>query len=298
MPSPLDIPAIKGVLPDGTESERHPSDDEPFSALAFKIMTDPFVGKLCFIRVYSGTLSSGSYVLNATKDKKERIGRIVLMHSNQRTEVDKVYAGDIAAVIGLKDTTTGNTLCDETAPIILESMEFPDPVISVAVEPKTKAGQEKMSIALQKLAEEDPTFRVKTDPEVGQTVISGMGELHLEIIVDRLLREFKVEANVGNPQVAYKEGIRKAVKQEGKFVRQSGGKGQYGHCVIEVEPKERGTGYEFVNKIVGGAIPKEYIAPIDQGIQEAMQGGVLAGYPVVDLKVTLVDGSYPRGGLF
>lgn len=292
MPSPLDIPAIKGVLPDGTESERHPSDDEPFSALAFKIMTDPFVGKLCFIRVYSGTLSSGSYVLNATKDKKERIGRIVLMHSNQRTEVDKVYAGDIAAVIGLKDTTTGNTLCDETAPIILESMEFPDPVISVAVEPKTKAGQEKMSIALQKLAEEDPTFRVKTDPEVGQTVISGMGELHLEIIVDRLLREFKVEANVGNPQVAYKEGIRKAVKQEGKFVRQSGGKGQYGHCVIEVEPKERGTGYEFVNKIVGGAIPKEYIAPIDQGIQEAMQGGVLAGYPVVDLKVTLVDGSY------
>ncbi len=292
MPSPLDIPAIKGVLPDGTESERHPSDEEPFSALAFKIMTDPFVGKLCFIRVYSGTLASGSYVVNATKDKKERVGRIVLMHSNQRTEVDRVYAGDIAAIIGLKDTTTGNTLCDDSDPIILESMEFPDPVISVAVEPKTKAGQEKMSIALQKLAEEDPTFRVKTDTETGQTIISGMGELHLDIIVDRLLREFKVEANVGNPQVAYKEGIRKAVKQEGKFVRQSGGKGQYGHCVIEVEPLERGKGYEFVNKIVGGAIPKEYIAPVDQGIQEALQGGVLAGYPVVDVKVTLVDGSY------
>ncbi|MBP1588335.1 MAG: elongation factor G [Clostridia bacterium] len=292
MPSPLDIPAIKGELPDGEVSERHPSDEEPFAALAFKIATDPFVGKLCFIRVYSGILKAGSYVLNATKDKKERIGRIVLMHSNQRTEVDQVYAGDIAAVIGLKDTTTGNTLCDESAPIILESMEFPDPVISVAVEPKTKAGQEKMSIALQKLAEEDPTFRVKTDVETGQTVISGMGELHLDIIVDRLLREFKVEANVGNPQVAYKEGIRKAVKQEGKFIRQSGGKGQYGHCVIEVEPKERGTGYEFVNKIVGGVIPKEYIAPVDQGIQEAMQSGVLAGYPVVDLKVTLVDGSF------
>ena len=292
MPSPLDIPAIKGTLLDGSESERHPSDTEPFSALAFKIATDQFVGKLCFIRVYSGVLKAGSYVLNASKDKKERIGRIVLMHSDQRTEVSEVYAGDIAAVIGLKDTTTGNTLCDENAPIILESMEFPDPVISVAVEPKTKAGQEKMGIALQKLAEEDPTFRVRTDAETGQTVISGMGELHLDIIVDRLLREFKVEANVGNPQVAYKEGIRKAVKQEGKFVRQSGGKGQYGHCVIEVEPKERGTGYEFVNKIVGGVIPKEYIAPIDQGIQEAMQSGILAGYPTVDLKVTLVDGSY------
>ena len=292
MPSPLDIPAIKGVKPDGEEDERHPSDKEPFSALAFKIQTDPFVGKLCFIRVYSGILKSGSYVINATKDKKERIGRIVLMHSNQRTEVDEVYAGDIAAVIGLRDTTTGNTLCDENAPIILESMEFPEPVISVAVEPKTKAGQEKMSIALQKLAEEDPTFRVRTDTETGQTIISGMGELHLDIIVDRLLREFKVEANVGNPQVAYKEGIRKAVRQEGKFIRQSGGKGQYGHCVIEVEPKERGTGYEFVNKIVGGVIPKEYIAPIDQGIREALQSGVLAGYPVVDVKVTLVDGSY------
>ena len=292
MPSPLDIPAIKGVKPDGEEDERHPSDKEPFSALAFKIQTDPFVGKLCFIRVYSGILKSGSYVINATKDKKERIGRIVLMHSNQRTEVDEVYAGDIAAVIGLRDTTTGNTLCDENAPIILESMEFPEPVISVAVEPKTKAGQEKMSIALQKLAEEDPTFRVRTDTETGQTIISGMGELHLDIIVDRLLREFKVEANVGNPQVAYKEGIRKAVRQEGKFIRQSGGKGQYGHCVIEVEPKERGTGYEFVNKIVGGVIPKEYIAPVDQGIREALQSGVLAGYPVVDVKVTLVDGSY------
>ena len=292
MPSPLDIPAIKGELPNGEVSERHPSDEEPFAALAFKIATDPFVGKLCFIRVYSGILKAGSYVLNATKDRKERIGRIVLMHSNQRTEVDQVYAGDIAAVIGLKDTTTGNTLCDENAPIILESMVFPEPVISVAVEPKTKAGQEKMSIALQKLTEEDPTFRVKSDVETGQTVISGMGELHLDIIVDRLLREFKVEANVGNPQVAYKEGIRKAVKQEGKFIRQSGGKGQYGHCVIEVEPKERGAGYEFVNKIVGGVIPKEYIAPVDQGIQEALQSGVLAGYPVVDLKVTLVDGSF------
>jgi len=292
MPSPLDIPAIKGKSLDGEDDQRHPSDDEPFSALAFKIMTDQFVGKLCFIRVYSGVLKAGSYVLNATKDKKERIGRIVLMHSNQRTEVEEVYAGDIAAVIGLKDTTTGNTLCDEDHPIILESMEFPDPVISVAVEPKTKAGQEKMGIALQKLAEEDPTFRVRTDQETGQTIISGMGELHLDIIVDRLLREFKVEANVGNPQVAYKEGIRKAVKQEGKFVRQSGGKGQYGHCVIEVEPMERGKGYEFVNKIVGGVVPKEYIAPIDQGIQEAMQSGILAGYPAVDIKVTLVDGSY------
>ena len=292
MPSPLDIPAIKGELPDGEVSERHPSDEEPFAALAFKIATDPFVGKLCFIRVYSGILKAGSYVLNATKDKKERIGRIVLMHSNQRTEVDQVYAGDIAAVIGLKDTTTGNTLCDESAPIILESMKFPDPVISLAVEPLTQAEMDKLTNALVKLAEEDPTFRVKTDVETGQTVISGMGELHLDIIVDRLLREFKVEANVGNPQVAYKEGIRKAVKQEGKFIRQSGGKGQYGHCVIEVEPKERGTGYEFVNKIVGGVIPKEYIAPVDQGIQEAMQSGVLAGYPVVDLKVTLVDGSF------
>ncbi|MBQ8164592.1 MAG: elongation factor G [Clostridia bacterium] len=293
LPSPLDVPAIKGELPDGTETVRHSSDDEPFSALAFKILTDPFVGKLCFFRVYSGYVDAGSYVLNSTKDKKERMGRIVLMHSNQRQEIDRAYAGDIAAAIGLKDTTTGDTLCAENSPVILERMEFPDPVISVAVEPKTKAGQEKMGIALQKLAEEDPTFRVKTDPEIGQTIISGMGELHLEIIVDRLLREFKVEANVGNPQVAYKEGIKKAVtKQEGKFVRQSGGRGQYGHCVIDVEPLERGKGYEFVNKIVGGVIPKEYIGPVDQGIQEALQSGILAGYPVVDVKVTLVFGSY------
>ncbi len=293
MPSPVDIPAIQGTLPDtGEESCRHSSDEEPFSALAFKIVSDPFVGKLCFFRVYSGVLSAGSYVLNATKGKKERIGRIMQMHANHREEIEQVYSGDIAAAVGLKDTTTGDTLCEERAPIVLETMEFPDPVISVAVEPKTKAGQEKMSIALQKLSDEDPTFRVRTNPETGQTIIEGMGELHLEIIVDRLLREFKVEANVGNPQVAYKEGIRKAVKQEGKFVRQSGGRGQYGHCVIEVEPMERGKGYEFVNKIVGGVIPKEYIAPIDQGIQEAMQSGILGGYPVVDLRVTLVDGSY------
>ena len=293
LPSPLDIPAIKGELPSGEMSERHASDEEPFSALAFKIIADPFVGKLCFFRVYSGYVDAGSYVLNSTKNKKERIGRIVLMHSNQRQEIQREYAGDIAAAIGLKDTTTGDTLCAESDSIILERMEFPDPVISVAVEPKTKAGQEKMGIALQKLAEEDPTFRVKTDPEIGQTIISGMGELHLEIIVDRLLREFKVEANVGNPQVAYKEGIKNAVtKQEGKFVRQSGGRGQFGHCVIDVEPLERGKGYEFVNKIVGGAIPKEYIGPVDQGIQEALQSGILAGYPVVDLKVTLVFGSF------
>ena len=292
MPSPLDIPSIAGTLPDGTDSVRHASDEEPFSALAFKIVTDPFVGKLCFFRVYSGTLDAGSYVLNATKGKKERIGRILLMHANHREELSRVYSGDIAAAVGLKDTTTGDTLCDEANPIILETMEFPDPVIAVAVEPKTKAGQEKMSIALQKLAEEDPTFRVHTDEESGQTIIEGMGELHLEIIVDRLLREFKVEANVGNPQVAYREGIRKAVRQEGKFVRQSGGRGQYGHCVIEVEPQERGAGYSFENKIVGGVIPKEYIAPVDQGIQEALQTGVLGGYQVVDLKVALVDGSY------
>ena len=293
MPSPLDVPAIKGINPDTDEEcVRHSSDDEPFSALAFKIATDPFVGKLCFFRVYSGTLEAGSYVYNATKGKKERIGRIVQMHANHREEIPCVYSGDIAAAVGLKDTTTGDTLCDDAQPIVLETMEFPDPVISVAVEPKTKAGQEKMSIALQKLSEEDPTFKVHTDHETGQTIISGMGELHLEIIVDRLLREFKVEANVGNPQVAYKEGIRKAVRQEGKFVRQSGGRGQYGHCVIEVEPLERGAGYEFVNKIVGGVIPKEYIAPVDQGIQEALQSGILGGYPMVDVKVTLVDGSY------
>ena len=293
MPAPTDIPAIKGVnTRTGEDEVRNASDSEPFSALAFKIVTDPFIGKLCFFRVYSGVLNVGSYVYNSTKGKKERIGRIVLMHANHREEIPCAYAGDIAAAVGLKDTTTGDTLCAETHPVQLETMEFPDPVISVAVEPKTKAGQEKMSVALQKLAEEDPTFKVHTDTETGQTIISGMGELHLEIIVDRLLREFKVEANVGNPQVAYKEGIRKAVKVEGKFVRQSGGRGQYGHCVIEVEPQERGKGYEFVNKIVGGAIPKEYIGPVDQGIQEALQSGILGGYPVVDLKVTLVDGSF------
>lgn len=293
MPSPVDIEAIKGVSVDGeTEIERHASDDEPFSALAFKIMSDPYVGKLCFFRVYSGKLSSGSYVLNATKGKRERIGRLLMMHANHREEVDMVYAGDIAAAVGLKETTTGDTLCDEANPVILESMNFPEPVIHVAIEPKTKAGQEKMALALQKLAEEDPTFRTYTDQETGQTIIAGMGELHLEIIVDRLLREFKVEANVGNPQVAYKETIRKSVKSEGKYIRQSGGKGQYGHCWIEIEPKERGTGYEFVNKIVGGVIPKEYIPAVDAGIQSAMNNGVLAGYPVVDVKVTLYDGSY------
>jgi len=293
MPSPVDIEAIKGVSVDGeTEIERHASDDEPFSALAFKSMSDPYVGKLCFFRVYSGKLSSGSYVLNATKGKRERIGRLLMMHANHREEVDMVYAGDIAAAVGLKETTTGDTLCDEANPVILESMNFPEPVIHVAIEPKTKAGQEKMALALQKLAEEDPTFRTYTDQETGQTIIAGMGELHLEIIVDRLLREFKVEANVGNPQVAYKETIRKSVKSEGKYIRQSGGKGQYGHCWIEIEPKERGTGYEFVNKIVGGVIPKEYIPAVDAGIQSAMNNGVLAGYPVVDVKVTLYDGSY------
>jgi elongation factor G len=260
--------------------------------LAFKVMADPYVGKLCFFRVYSGQLSSGSYVLNATKGKKERIGRILQMHANHREEIDRVYSGDIAAAVGLKDTTTGDTLCDDANPVILESMEFPEPVISVAIEPKTKAGQEKMSIALQKLSEEDPTFRTYTAPETGQTIISGMGELHLDIIVDRLLREFKVEANVGNPQVAYKETIRKVIKAEGKYVRQSGGKGQYGHCWIELEPREPGAGYEFVNKIVGGVIPKEYIPAIDAGIQSAMNTGILAGYPVVDVKVTLYDGSY------
>ena len=294
MPSPLDVPAIKGVSMDDSEVEiERPADDKgPFAALAFKIMTDPFVGKLCFFRVYSGTLNSGSYVLNSTKNKRERIGRILQMHANHREEIDMVYSGDIAAAVGLKDTTTGDTLCDDANPVILESMEFPEPVISVAVEPKTKAGQEKMGIALQKLAEEDPTFRVHTDPETGQTIISGMGELHLEIIVDRMMREFKVEANVGNPQVAYKETIRKAVKSEGKFVRQSGGRGQYGHCWIEIEPLEPGTGYQFVNKIVGGVIPKEYIGPIDAGIQDALNNGVLGGYQVLDVKVTLFDGSY------
>lgn len=293
MPSPLDKKAIDGVNPDTDEADcRHPSDDEPFSALAFKIITDPFVGKLCFFRVYSGTLEAGSTVLNSTKGNRERIGRILLMHANHREDLEKVYAGDIAAAVGLKNTTTGDTLCDEKAPIILESMEFPEPVIRVAIEPKTKAGQEKMGIALAKLAEEDPTFRTYTDEETGQTIIAGMGELHLEIIVDRLLREFKVEANVGSPQVAYKETVRKSANVDMKYARQSGGKGQYGHVKIILEPNESGKGYEFINKIVGGAIPKEYIGPIDQGIQGAMQNGVLAGYNVVDVKVTLYDGSY------
>ena len=292
MPAPTDIEAIKGVLPNGEESERHSSDEEPFSALAFKIMADPFVGKLAFFRVYSGILNSGSYVLNSTKNKKERIGRILQMHANTRKEITEVYSGDIAAAVGLKDTTTGDTLCDANAPIILESMEFPDPVISVAIEPKSKAAQEKMGTALARLAEEDPTFRVKTDEETGQTIISGMGELHLEIIVDRLLREFKVEADVGAPQVAYRETIKKPVDIENKYAKQSGGRGQYGHVKIRMVPQEPGKGYEFVNAIVGGAIPKEYIGPVDAGIQGAMQSGVLAGYPVVDVKVELYDGSY------
>ncbi|NLY42830.1 MAG: elongation factor G [Clostridiaceae bacterium] len=294
LPSPLDIPAIKGVVPgtDGKEEVRHASDDEPFAALAFKIATDPYVGKLCFFRVYSGTLKSGSYVLNSVKGKKERIGRILRMHANHRQDIDVCYAGDIAAAVGLKETTTGDTLCDEAHPIILESMEFPEPVIKVAIEPKTRAGQEKMAIALAKLAEEDPTFKTYTDPETGQTIIAGMGELHLEIIVDRLMREFKVEANVGKPQVSYKETIRKAVKSEYKYVRQSGGKGQYGHVFLEIEPLEPGKGYEFVNKIVGGVIPKEYIPAVDAGVQGAMQTGVLAGFNVVDVRVTLYDGSY------
>ena len=293
MPSPVDIPAIKGVNPDTDEEDERPASDEaPFSALAFKIATDPFVGRLSFIRVYSGTLNTGTAVLNSTKKQKERIGRILQMHANHREDIETVYSGDIAAVIGLKNTTTGDTLCDEKAPIILESMEFPDPVIRVAIEPKTKAGQEKMGIALAKLAEEDPTFKTYTDEETGQTIIAGMGELHLEIIVDRLLREYKVEANVGAPQVAYKETIRKAVDQDTKYARQSGGKGQYGHVKIHVEPNESGKGYEFVNAIVGGAIPKEYIPAVDAGIQGAMQAGVLAGYPVEDVKVTLYDGSY------
>ena len=293
MPAPTDVPAIKGVNPKtDEEEERKSSDDEPFAALAFKIMTDPYVGRLSFFRVYSGTLSSGSSVLNATKGKRERMGRILQMHANHREDIDTVYSGDIAAVVGLKNTTTGDTLCDEKHPIILESMEFPEPVIRVAIEPKTKAGQEKMSVALAKLAEEDPTFRTYTDEETGQTIIAGMGELHLEIIVDRLLREFKVEANVGAPQVAYKETIRKAVDQDTKYARQSGGKGQYGHVKIHVEPNESGKGYEFVNAVVGGAIPKEYIPAIDAGIQGAMLSGTVAGYPVVDVKVTLFDGSY------
>ena len=293
LPSPLDKKGIKGVNPETEEEDFRPASDEaPFSALAFKIATDPYVGKLCYFRVYSGILEKGSTVLNCTKGTKERLGRILQMHANHREDIDIVYAGDIAAAVGVKNTTTGDTFCDEDHPIILESMVFPEPVISVAIEPKTKAGQEKMGLALVKLAEEDPTFRTYTDQETGQTIISGMGELHLEIIVDRLLREFKVEANVGAPQVAYKETIRKAVEQDTKYARQSGGKGQYGHVKIRVEPNEPGKGYEFINAVVGGAIPKEYIPAVDAGIQGAMQSGVLAGYPVVDVKVTLFDGSY------
>ena len=293
MPSPLDVPAIKGVNPKTDAEEERPSDDSaPFSALAFKIMTDPYVGRLSFVRVYSGTLSTGTSVLNCTKGKKERIGRILQMHANHREDIETIYSGDIAGVIGLKNTTTGDTLCDEKAPLILESMEFPEPVIRVAIEPKTKAGQEKMGVALMKLAEEDPTFKTYTDEETGQTIIAGMGELHLEIIVDRLLREYKVEANVGAPQVAYKETIKKSVQQDTKYARQSGGKGQYGHVKIRVEPNESGKGYEFVNEVVGGVVPKEYIPAVDAGIQGAMLSGVLAGYPVVDVKVTLYDGSY------
>ena len=293
MPSPVDIPAIQGVNPDTDEEDERPASDEaPFSALAFKIATDPFVGRLSFVRVYSGVLNTGTTVLNSTKKQKERIGRILQMHANHREDIECCYSGDICAVIGLKNSTTGDTLCDEKHPIILESMEVPEPVIRVAIEPKTKAGQEKMGIALMKLAEEDPTFKTYTDEETGQTIIAGMGELHLEIIVDRLLREYKVEANVGAPQVAYKETIKKSVEQDTKYARQSGGKGQYGHVKIRVEPNESGKGYEFVNAIVGGAIPKEYIPAVDAGIQGAMQAGVLAGYPVVDVKVTLYDGSY------
>ena len=293
MPAPTDIESIKGVNPETDEEEqRHSSDSEPFSALAFKIATDPFVGKLCFFRVYSGTVNAGTTVYNSVKDTRERMGRILQMHANHREDIETVYAGDIAAVVGLKNTTTGDTLCDEKNPIVLESMNFPDPVIRVAIEPKTKAGQEKMGIGLQKLAEEDPTFKCYTDEETGQTIIAGMGELHLEIIVDRLLREFKVEANVGKPQVAYKETIRKRVDHETKYKRQSGGSGQYGHVKIILEPNEPGKGYEFINAVTGGSIPKEFIGPVDQGIQGALNSGVLANYPVVDVKVTLYDGSY------
>ena len=293
MPAPTDIADIKGVNPKTQqEEERQSSDDAPFAGLAFKIMTDPFVGKLTFFRVYSGKISAGSYVYNTNKDKKERVGRLIRMHSNNRTEIEEAYAGDIVAIVGLKDTTTGETLCDPAKPVTLESMEFPDPVIRVAIEPKDKASQEKMILALIKLAEEDPSFKTYTDQETGQTIIAGMGELHLEIIVDRLLREFKVQANVGAPQVAYRETIRKAIEAEGKYIKQSGGKGQYGHCRIKLEPQEPGKGYEFVNNIVGGVIPKEYIEPINNGIKEASQTGVLAGYETVDFKVTLYDGSY------
>ena len=292
MPSPLDIAHIKGVTPDGEEVERKTSDEEPFAALAFKIATDPFVGKLCFFRVYSGTLEAGSTILNANKEKKDRMGRILLMHSNHRQDIDKVYAGDIAAAVGLKEVSTGDTLCDPAHPIILESMEFPEPVIDIAIEPKDKANSEKMGIALAKLAEEDPTFKTYTNHETGQTVIAGMGELHLDIIVDRLKREFKVECTVGKPQVSYKETIRNKVKVEGKFIRQSGGRGQYGHVWLELEPLEVGKGIEFESKIVGGVVPKEYIKPIEEGIREAAESGILAGYPVIDFKATLVDGSY------
>ena len=294
MPSPLDIPAIEGTDPDDPEKklERHPSDDEPFSALAFKIMVDPFVGKLAFFRVYSGTLTAGNYVMNSTKQKRERMSRIMLMHANHREEVETIYTGEIAGAVGLKDTTTGDTLCDENHQIILESMVFPDPVIEVAIEPKTKAGQEKMTYALLRLAEEDPTFKTYTNQETGQTIIAGMGELHLEIIVDRLLREFKVEATVGKPQVTYKETIRKTAVAEGRYVRQTGGHGQYGHCWIEISPQEPGKGYEFESRIVGGVIPKEYISPIDQGIQEAAKSGAIAGYEVVNFKAAVTDGSY------
>ena len=292
MPSPVDVKAIEGELEDGTKVERHSSDEEPFAALAFKVMTDPYVGRLTFMRIYSGKLTSGSYVLNATNGKKERISRLVQMYADQRIEEEEVYAGDICAAVGLKDTTTGDTLCDEKAPIILERMTFPEPVISVAIEPKTKADQDKMGIALQKLAEEDPSFRVKSDTETGQTIISGMGELHLDIIVDRLLREFKVDANVGKPQVAYRETIRGNADQDSKFIRQSGGKGQYGHVKIQIEPAEENAGFVFENKIVGGAIPKEYIEPARKGMEEALEGGILAGFPMIDVKVTLYDGSY------
>ena len=292
LPSPVDIPPVEGQTPDGETEIRKPDDKEPFAALAFKIATDPFVGKLCFFRVYSGTLDAGTSVLNANKGKKERIGRVLLMHANHREDITKVFTGDIAAAVGLKDVTTGDTLCDEAHPIILESMEFPEPVISIAIEPKDKVAQEKMAIALSKLAEEDPTFKTYTDQETGQTIIAGMGELHLDIIVDRLKREFKVECNVGKPQVAYKETIRNAIRAEGKFIRQSGGRGQYGHAIVEMEPLEPGTGIIFESKIVGGAVPKEYVKPIEEGIREAANSGILAGYPVIDFKATLVDGSY------
>ena len=293
LPAPTDVAAISGVDPDTHEEvSRKASDEEDFSALAFKIMTDPYVGRLTFFRVYSGSLQSGSYVFNSTKNKRERLGRILQMHANHREEVEAVFAGDIAAAVGLKFSTTGDTLCDEKNLVVLESMEFPDPVIDVAIEPKTKSDQEKLGIALQKLAEEDPTFKTHTDHETGQTIISGMGELHLDIIVDRLIREFKVEANVGKPQVAYKETIKKTVRAEGKFVRQSGGRGQYGHCLIELEPLEPGEGYQFINKVVGGVIPKEYISAVDNGIREAMETGVLAGYPMLDARATVYDGTY------